>query len=278
MGEGFARNPANGFQGFLDSLARMEGTALEGIRLSVDEERAIGRKAREEYLRRAEARGYRVARDAKDQAYVGEIVTGMAAHMRQRARYPRIEVTLLEADVPDGQTFPGGYLVLTTAVLREPDEATVAGIVAHELAHLDRGHMYDYARRSKLAEATYGRGPGNTPGDFDRFFARQTALLGLMMNPFRPEHEAEADCLATTWLYLEDYDPGALVEFFERLHRRLGDAPDAVFSFGRSHPYSLARRDAVRARLRVLERWRRRDPGGRYAENLRDRSSKFAAE
>ncbi len=122
--------------------------------------------------------------------------------MAHRDRYPTIEVTLIDARIPDGQSFPGGFLAFTTALLDEPDEATVAGVVAHELAHLDRGHLYGYARRSKLAEATYANPPGGT-ATFDQFFTRQAALLGLMMNPYRPEHESEADCTSATWLYLE---------------------------------------------------------------------------
>src|SRR5579859_1821184 len=101
--------------------------------------------------------------------------------MKHRARYPSIDVTLVDARVPDGQSFPGGSLVFTSALLDEPDEATVAGVVAHELAHLDRGHLYEYARRDKLAAATYSRPPG-MGGDFDQFFTRQMALFGLLMN------------------------------------------------------------------------------------------------
>ena len=83
--------------------------------------------------------------------------------MSHRDRYPNIDVTLIDAPIPDGQSFPGGFLVFTTALLDEPDEATVAGVVAHELAHLDRGHLFSYARRSKLAETTYRNPPAATP-------------------------------------------------------------------------------------------------------------------
>src|SRR5207245_10269826 len=139
----------------------------------------------------------------------------------------------------------------------------------HELAHLDRGHLYGYARRGKLAEASFSRPPG-MGGSMDQFFTRGMALFGLMMNPYRPEHETEADCTATTWMYQEGYDPRALVGFFERLNRRRNDAPDnPFFSFARTHPYSLDRRDHVRARLAQLQRWRPKDDLGLYAETLK---------
>src|SRR6185437_2984311 len=165
-----------------------------------------------EYLERARARGFRVVESPRRLAYLRALVDRFASRMTHRARYPNIEVTLIDAPVADGQAFPGGSLAFTTALLDEPDEATAAGVVAHELAHLDRGHMYDYARRDKLAEATYAPAGGRAP-DFDQFMTRQMALVGLLMNPFRPEHESEADCESVTWLYLEGYDPRGLMGF-----------------------------------------------------------------
>ena len=221
------------------------------------------------YLDRAASKGYRVVNDPKKLAYLKALVARFSERMAHRDRYPTIEVTLIDAPVPDGQSFPGGFLAFTTALLDEPDEATVAGVVAHELAHLERGHLYSYARRSKLAEATYRNPPGGN-ADFNQFFTRQAALIGLMMNPFRPEHESEADCTSTTWLYLEGYDPRGLVGFFERMHRRNNDQPDnPFFSFGRTHPFSLDRKQDVLDRLAQLRRWKRKDDLGLYADNLR---------
>jgi predicted Zn-dependent protease len=271
MGESFMRDPATGFQSFLGELSQLEGPALEGVTLTIQEERQAGRKAREEYLRQAAARGHRVVDDARDLGYLRDLVRTLSRRMKHRARYPDIEVTLLDVPIADGQSFPGGFLVFTTGLLAEPDEATVAGVVAHELAHLDRGHLYEYARRGKLAEATYNRPPGSG-ASFDQFMTRQMALFGLLMNPYRPEHETEADCTSVTWLYLEGYDPRALVDFFDRLHRRLRDQPDQpFFSFGRAHPFSLQRREDCLGRLAQLQRWKRRNDLGLFPDNLRRR-------
>ncbi len=269
MMNGFTKDPSRGFPAFLEELSSMEGPALEGVTLSIAEERQTGIKARTEYLEKAAAKGYPVVREGKKLDYLKALVARFQSRMAHRDRYPDIEVTLIDAPIPDGQSFPGGFLVFTTALLDEPDEATVAGVVAHELAHLERGHLFSYARRSKLAEATYSNPPGGNTS-FDQFFTRQAALLGLMMNPYRPEHESEADCTSATWLYLEGYDPNGLVGFFERMHRRNNDQPDnPFFQFGRTHPYSLDRRRHVLDRLAQLKRWRRRDDLGLYADNLR---------
>jgi predicted Zn-dependent protease len=269
MGESFARNPATGFQTFVQELSELEGPAMEGIALTPAEERQAGQRARAEYLSRASQRGYRVVNDPARLKYLRDLVDTIAVRMRSRNRYPKLEITLIDAPISDGQTFPGGFLVFTTALLKGPDEATVVGVLAHELAHLDRGHMYDLARRGKLAETTFASPPGGA-GSFDQFFTRGMALFGLMMNPFRPEQETEADCTATTWMYQEGYDPHALVGFFERLHRRTNDQPaDPLFSFGRSHPFSLDRRCEVLDRLAQLQHWKAREDLGLFPDNLR---------
>lgn len=269
MGERFATNPARGFEGFVDELSALEGPALRGVSVPFEEERAAGRKARTEYLEKAKGQGYRIVESEERLAYLRALVDRFSARMEHRDRYSKIDVTLLGANIADGQAFPGGALVFTTALLDEPNEATVAGVVAHELAHLDRGHMVDIVRRGKLVETQFSE-PGVGGITFDQMFTRQAAVFGMMFRPFRPEQEHEADCSAVTWLYLEGYDPRALAGFFERLHRRRNDAPDNPFpSFARTHPYSLDRRDHVQARLAQLQRWRPRNDLELFAENLK---------
>jgi predicted Zn-dependent protease len=210
-----------------------------------------------------------VVDDPRRLEYLRGLVARLAPHMRNRDRYPAIDVTLIDAPIADGQSFPGGLLVFTTGLLREPDEATVAGVVAHELAHLDRGHLYEYARRARFAETAMTRPPSEAES-WDQFFTRGMALFGQMMNPFRPEHELEADCTAATWMYQEGLDPRALVGYFERLHRALNDQPvDPAFPFWRSHPYSLDRRREVLDRLAQLRRWRPAAALGLFPERLR---------
>ena len=256
MMRSMATNPAGGFPAF---LAGQEERELAKVRLSASEERRIGTFLRADYLRIAAGEGAPVVADARRLAYLQGLVEALAPRMARRARYPKIEITLIDAPIADAQAFPGGFLVFTTAVLDEPDEATVAGIVAHELAHLDLGHLDFFARRVKLASEGFAPGgnAGFGPGgfDFDAMMARGFALGSQMANPFRPEQELEADCRSTTWLFLEGYDPLALAEFFERLHARLGDGP-SPFAGMRSHPHALARRLEVLDRLEQLRRWR----------------------
>lgn len=271
MMDSMARNPAGGFA---DVMKEQEIVAVRQTSLTVAEERRIGRQQRDMFLRTARTKGYTVREVAKDTDYLKALVARFVPRMKNGARYPDIEVTLIDAPIPDGQSFPGGFLVFTTALLDEPDEATVAGVVAHELAHLDRGHLNEYARREKLASTAFRPSP-DAMANPALFMSRGMALGSLMMDPFRPEHEHEADCVAATWLYQEGYDPRALADFFTRMNRRNRDQPDAPFlRIARSHPYSLDRRRAVLERLAQLRRWKSRDDLELASESLKERKVK----
>lgn len=266
-----SRDPANGFAG---TMREQQAAAVRSTPITAAEERRMGRAQRDAYLRAARARGYTVREVARDTDYLKALVAKFSRRMKNAARYPEIEVTLVDAPMADGQSFPGGFLVFTTALLDEPDEATVSGVVAHELAHLDRGHLNEYARRDKFANNAFTFGP-EMMANPAVMMNRGMALGSVMMDPFRPEHEHEADCVATTWLYQEGYSPHGLADFFTRMNRRLRDQPDNPFwKVGRSHPYSLARREAVLERLTQLQRWKARDDLKLYAGNLKERIAK----
>ena len=233
-------NPAGGFQDF---LSKQEQKALQEMRISPAEERAIGKSLRDQYLRDALAHGFHQINDPDKLGYLQDLVDGFRQFMTHRDRYPRIEVGLIDAPDPDAQAFPGGFVIFSAGLLKEPDEASVAGVVAHELAHLDCGHMYWLAKRAKLADTAFQMPAGGPNGvDPSRFLSRGMAAGSVMMNPFKPSLELEADCQSTTWMYLAGYDPRALVGYFERLHQRIQDQPNnPYFQFTRSHPYSLDR-------------------------------------
>ncbi len=265
-----AENPATGFARVLKD---QEAAAMRSTTLSAAEERRIGRRQRDLYLKAAAEKGFPASENARDLAYLRGLVARLSPRMKNRARYPDIEVRLIDSPIPDGQSFAGGYLVFTTALLDEPDEATVAGVVAHELAHLDRGHVLEYARREKMADNAFRATTNGGMVDPSAMMTHGMALGSVMMDPYRPEHEHEADCLATTWLFQEGYSPHGFADFFVRMNRRNRDQPDSPFwKLARSHPYSLARRDAVLERLDQLQRWKPRDDLKLHAADLRNRS------
>ena len=154
-------NPAGGFQDF---MSQQEQKAMRDIRVSAAEEHAIGKNLRDQYLSEAKAHGFHQVNDPDKLAYLQDLVDGFSQFMFHRDRYPKIEVGMIDAPDPDAQAFPGGFVVFSLGLLKEPDEASVAAVVAHELAHLDRGHMYYLAKRAKLADTAFAMPAGGPTG------------------------------------------------------------------------------------------------------------------
>jgi predicted Zn-dependent protease len=266
MRESLARNPATAMS---DILRAEEDDAVAELPLSFEEEREIGQVMLDEYLAAARRKGLSIERDTDRVRYLEALVERFAARMRLRDRYRSLRVFVLDAKEPDARAFPGGAIVFSTAILEEPDEATVAGIVAHEVAHLDRGHLIEQAKRAKLARRGFGFPAGAGPASLDAMM-RQGLVMGAQMSaPHRPEHEIDADCTAASWLFIERYDPRPYAAFLERLRRHWPDQPNMPFLRGfQTHPPAAERRDEVLARYRQLARWKPRQTLVRGEENL----------
>ena len=81
-------------------------------------------------------------RRGKDVTYLRELVASIQPLLVNRQRYPTIQVLLADSPQIDARSFPGGSLVFCRGLLDSAgSEAALVGIIAHELVHLDRGHV-----------------------------------------------------------------------------------------------------------------------------------------
>lgn len=256
-----------GFVGPLnDSMDRMfrqwatetpeERRRLEAIEISEAEEKRIGAE-RLEWLRRdLENRRLALLTEGTDVDYLRSLVKRLLPHLRHRNRYRDIQLYVVTSDDTEAGSLPGGYIVVTRGLLEfAPSEAAMVGVLAHELAHIDRAHQLDDVRRMKSMEQALQSGVSG-PQDFATIgmsFAKRFA------RPFRPEQETEADSDATLWTWQAGYDPRQMADLFDRLHERdrsRGNVPAP--SFLRSHPYHWERSQAIRQETDALIKRQRR--------------------
>lgn len=144
--------------------------------------------------------------------------------------FPRPSIHVYEDEDPNAFALPGGRIIIARGLLQaaeRPEE--VAGVLAHELAHLNERHFV----RSIVA----GSGPfavarllfGNEGG----FLAALGEGSGLMLSQtFSREFEREADDLAWDYLVESNVDPRGLSEFLARIREPAHFHP-GVFA---SHP------------------------------------------
>lgn len=135
---------------------------------------------------------------------------------------------------------PGNHLVVNTALVDScHSEAELCGVMAHELAHLTRGHVMQKLVKeiglSALVVMTSGSGGTETLGEVARV---------LTSTAYDRTLESEADALAVHYLLAAGIDPGGLADFLLRLSAE-DDLP-ALAEWISTHPDSAERARRIR--------------------------------
>ncbi len=135
------------------------------------------------------------------------------------ARVP-FTIKVVDSDVVNAFALPGGFFYVDSGlILKADNEAELAGVMAHEIAHVAACHGAKQATKADIAQLAmipvaillpYGwAGYGIYEG---LNFAVPLAFLR-----FSRKDEAQADYLGLEYMYKAGYDPNAFVSFFEKI-------------------------------------------------------------
>lgn len=180
----------------------------QGLNLySLEKERALG-----EAIAAAIDRHTTFVADQDISEYVRQLAQKIA-----RNSDAQVPLTVKVIDSPDLRIFglPGGFLYVDKGVILEVgSEAELAGLMAHEIAHIAARHATRLATRKHAWDMlsiplSYISGPA-------ALGTNQIAPLSL--KKFNRDSEVEADLLGIQYQYAAGYDPEAFVEALERLH------------------------------------------------------------
>lgn len=184
----------------------------------------------------------------------------------------KYKFTVLNSGIVNAFALPGGYIYISRGLLAlAENEAEVAGVLAHELGHINALH---HGRRQGQ-EMLAGLGVA-LAGALGGSYGRQLADLGgaVVQGALRRnsrEHELESDSLALRYMARAGYDTGAMVEFLSKMRddsrlqaKKLGKSPDKVdeFNYLATHPAPVERvrrASAQAAQYRVAKPIIRRD-------------------
>ena len=195
---GCAVNPATGRQQF--SL------------LSPQQEASIGQR---EFPRLVEQFGGEYG-DPALQAYVERV--GRQVVQATGTAGQRYSFTVLDSDLPNAFALPGGYVSVTRGLLAlMNDEAELAGVMAHEIAHVTARHSAERYSQSTLAQLATGI-IGSATGSNELAEAFGTGAQLYLLSYSRGQ-ESEADLVGIRYLADADYDPFAMSSFLGQLGR-----------------------------------------------------------
>ncbi|HJN07263.1 MAG TPA: M48 family metallopeptidase [Pirellulaceae bacterium] len=262
-------DPQRMFEQFFGAVPAEDREKIDKITISARNESQIGERASRQYIAELRRKGIKVITRGKDVEYLRKLVALVRPKMENASRYKTIRVYLAESNETDARSFPGGTLVFYRGMLEfAENEASLIGVIGHELSHLDHGHQLYDAKRVKLMQSTFSGTNGFSP---DQFFRSGAMLMRSFGKPFRPEDESVADNSGAVWAYELGYDPREMAKLFLRMHERDRGAKANLPAFLRTHPYHLDRYKALTERFKQLQADKPNDNLYLGAENIVNR-------
>ena|SRR5579884_1317961 len=148
-------------------------------------------------------------------------------------------IKVIDTDEINAMALPGGFFYVNSGlILAADEEAELAGVMAHEIAHVCAHHAAREQTRMNYAEL--GTIPvimmtGYTWTGYGIYEAINFAVpMTFLM--FSREFESQADYLGVQYMYKAGYDPQAFVTFFEKIQNLEKHKPGAVAKAFSTHP------------------------------------------
>jgi predicted Zn-dependent protease len=188
-------------------------------------------------------RQHRVSRDPELNALVTQVGRRVAA-AAQRPDY-RWEFVVLEGKEANAFCLPGGKVGIFTGLLKyTQDEAGLATVISHEVAHALARHAGERLSQSTLAKAG-GLGLGVALGGLG-VGGGQTIMQGYNLStqlgillPYSRTQESEADRVGLILMAKAGYDPAQALEFWRRMMAK--DKGGKLPQFMSTHPNDATR-------------------------------------
>jgi len=166
-------------------------------------------------------------------------LVGQSVAMQVSRSEIRYYFAVIKSDQVNAYAAPGGYVFITTALLESlKDEAELAAVLAHEIAHVTQKHIVK-ALDIKGSDDSLGGGMARFlggAGDTARVAFSQAVdkALGLLFDDgVSRDDEYEADKVGLEYLALTGYDAAALSRYLGRIAKLKGDQLNVLH---KTHP------------------------------------------
>lgn len=151
-------------------------------------------------------------------------------------------IKVIDSDDVNAFAFPGGFFYVDSGLILAADsEAELAGVMAHEIAHVAACHAARGRTRGQLMNMASI--PMMMVGGPIGFAAYETMTVSAPFTylKFSRHFEAEADFLGVQYMYKAGYDPQALTSFFEKVKAMERIKNSAVARAFATHPQTRDR-------------------------------------
>lgn len=146
-------------------------------------------------------------------------------------------IKVIDTDEINAMALPGGFFYVNSGlILAADEEAELAGVMAHETAHVCAHHAAREMTRANYAQI--GTIPLIMIGGWTGYGIYEAASIAIPVTflEFSREFEAQADYLGIQYMYRAGYDPQAFITFFEKIQDLEKHKPGAVAKVFSDHP------------------------------------------
>jgi len=147
-------------------------------------------------------------------------------------------IKVIDSDEINAFALPGGYFFVNSGlILAADDEAELAGVMAHETAHVCAHHAMREMTRMNMAQIA-SIAPLIFLGGWTGYGAYEAESIAIPVTflKFSRDFEAQADYLGVQYMYRAGYDPEAMIAFFEKIEDLQKHKPGAVSKVFSDHP------------------------------------------
>ena len=198
---------------------------------SLEKEIALGKRLAQEVERQA-----KIIDDPIIAEYVNRV--GQNLVRNSDAKVP-FTIKVIDSEEVNAFALPGGFFFVNSGLILKADsESELAGVMAHEIAHVAARHGTRQATRGELAQIGMMAASIAVPWTWAGYAAMQGANMAIPMGflVFTRRMEREADYLGLQYMYKAGYDPTSFVDFFEKVQTMEKRKPGTVAKVFESHP------------------------------------------
>jgi predicted Zn-dependent protease len=170
------------------------------------------------------------------------------------ARVP-FTIKVIDSDAVNAFALPGGFFYVNSGlILHADEESELAGVMAHEIAHVCARHATKEQTKSQILQLASIPAMIFIPYSWTGFAIYQgmNFLIPVTFLRFSRKDEAEADYLGLQYMYKAGYDPNAFVAFFEKIEADDKKNPGTIPKIFATHPPTPDRIEAAQKEISTI--------------------------
>lgn len=159
-------------------------------------------------------------------------------------------IKVIDDDSINAMALPGGFFYVNSgAILAADEEAELAGVMAHEIAHVAAHHAMREQTRMNYAQLSTI--PLIMIGGYAGYGLYEAAQIGVPLTflQFSRDFERQADYLGLEYMYRAGYDPEAFIAFFEKVQSLEKHKPGAIAKAFDTHPQTPDRIESTQKEI-----------------------------